>query len=105
MVRTEWIRQLYGGPVFYPGYVSHGADPELTVIARAQDNLVYNPECTLLEYDPDKDFGGSNPRDRRLFSTRFVQGFDGLAPIEKLKQMAGEYGVRWVEQTDFPREE
>jgi hypothetical protein len=105
MVRTEWSRRLYGGPVFYPGYVSHGADPELTVIARAQDNLVYNPECTLLEYDPDKDFGGSNPRDRRLFSTRFVQGFDGLAPIEKLKQMAGEYGVRWVEQTDFPREE
>lgn len=67
MVRTEWAKRLYGGPVLYPGYTAHKADNELTVIARVQDLFVYNPECSLMEYDPDKDLGGSNPNDNRLF--------------------------------------
>ena len=56
MVRVDWIRGLYGGPVFHPGYNCHGADNELTVIARATDMYVYDPNCTLVEYDPDKEF-------------------------------------------------
>ena len=38
MVRTDWAQGLYGGSIFYPGYKSHGADKELTVIARATNN-------------------------------------------------------------------
>ncbi|MFZ2630257.1 MAG: glycosyltransferase [Desulfosalsimonadaceae bacterium] len=95
MVRTGWVRTLYNGWIFYPGYVSHAADNELTVVARAQDMYVYNPDCTLMEYDPEKDFGGSNPKDRALFQKRFLQGFDGLAPLTKLEGLAQEYSVKW----------
>ncbi len=98
MVRTAWVRQLYQGCIFFPGYVSHGADNELTVIARALDMFVYNPECTLVEVDPEKDTGGSNPRDRALFRERFSRGFDGVVPEgkkEKLGEMALEYKAHW----------
>lgn len=50
MVRTEWVKSLYDGRIFYPGYQSHGADNELTVIARLQNMHEYNPDCTLMEY-------------------------------------------------------
>lgn len=95
MVRTSWIKTLYGGDVFYPGYYSHAADKELTVIADTLELLDYNPECTLMEHDLNKDFGGSNPADESLFKKRFVQGFDGLAPLNKLQQLAQEYKVKW----------
>ena len=48
MVRTDWAESLYGGPIMYPGYHSHGADNELTVIARALDMSTYQPECILI---------------------------------------------------------
>ena len=98
MVRTSWLRDLYSGDIFYPGYHSHAADNELTVIARVQDMHVYNPECTLVEHDPDKDFGGSNPVDRKLFKRRFIQGFDGLVPLESLIPLAEEYKVNWEQE-------
>ncbi len=94
MVRTKWVKSLYDGKLFYPGYESHGADNELTVIARVRNMHAYNPDCTLVEYDPVKDFGGSNPRDRELFQTRFVNGFDGMVPLKKLKKLAKEYNVK-----------
>lgn len=97
MVRTSWIKTLYGEDIFYPGYASHGADNEITVIARVQNNHEYNPDCTLMEYDPHKDFGGSNnPKDSKLFKQRFTQGFDGLAPLSKLQELALEYKVKWI---------
>lgn len=94
MVRTEWVKSLYDARIFYPGYQSHGADNELTVIARAQNMHEYNPDCTLVEYDPNKDFGGSNPKDKALFQTRFVHGFDGIVPFRKLKKLAKEYKIK-----------
>ena len=97
MVRTSWIKTIYGGDIFYPGYSSHGADNEITVIARVQNNHEYNPECTLMEHDPDKDFGGSNPKDSKLFKKRFIQGFDELAPLSKLQELALEYKVKWIQ--------
>jgi len=103
MVRTEWVNQLYGDSIFYPGYRSHGADNELTVIARALDMFVYTPECVLVEYDMDKDLGGSNPKDNLLFKTRYIQGFDGLAPMKKLESMAAEYKVNWIRHTNRKR--
>lgn len=94
MVRLDWVRPIYGGPLFYPGYVARGADDELTVIARAQDQYVYDPDCTLFEYDPDKIFGAGKG-DRAIFRARFRGGFDGLVPLERLAPLADEYGVTW----------
>ncbi len=96
MVRTKWVSELYGGDIFFPGYKSHAADNELTVIARARAMHVYNPECTLVEIDPGKDHRSSSLRDKALFQARFQRGFDGLAPMGKLRKMAREYKV------DFP---
>ncbi len=96
MIRSKWVLSLYNnGCLFYPGYISHAADNELTVIARAQGMHVYNPECTLVEFDPDKDFGGSNPVDNALFKKRFLQGFDRLLPLDRLEPLAREYKVKW----------
>jgi len=97
MVRTSWTKTLYNGPILYPGYKSHAADNELTVIARCQEMHEYNPECTLLEYDPEKDFGGSNREDKALFDKRFVKCFDGLVSFNKRKHfenLAKEYKVK-----------
>jgi hypothetical protein len=97
MVRVDWARSIYGGPLFYPGYAAHGADDELTVIARTQDQYAYDPDCTLFEYDPDKVFGAGKG-DRAMFHARFRGGFDGLVPLEKLAPLAGEYTVPWHRQ-------
>lgn len=96
MVRTSWVKKIYKDEILYSEYVSHAADNELTVIARVQDMHEYNPDCTLLEYDPDKDFGGSNPRDNALFKKRFQQGFDNVLSLESLESLAREYKVKWV---------
>ena len=93
MVRTDWVRSLYGGPIFHPGYDCHGADNELTVIARASNSYVYEPNCTLVEYDPVKDSKPGHKLDARLFRQRFVTGFDGLVPVDRLKALAAEYKV------------
>ena len=93
MVRTDWVRSLYGGPIFHPGYDCHGADNELTVIARASDSYVYEPNCTLVEYDPSKESKPGHKLDAKLFRQRFINGFDGLAPLERLRQLAVEYKV------------
>jgi hypothetical protein len=94
MVRTQWVKDLYGGPIFYPGYIAHAADSELTVIARALDMYMYEPDCTLVEYDPDKDSKSSRRDDARLFRYRFLSAFDGLVPREPLIKMAKEYKIK-----------
>ena len=94
MVRTEWVKGLYGGPIFHPGYECHGADNELTVIARATDMYTYEPNCTLVEYDPDKESKPGHKTDARLFRQRFMTAFDGSAPAERLVMLAEEYKVK-----------
>lgn len=98
MVKKSWAYSLYGQDVLYEGYQSHRADNELTVIARAQDNFVYAPECVLIENDADKVFrrsereaGNFNREDARLFRQRFVDGFSGLADQNCLAQLHDEY--------------
>jgi hypothetical protein len=93
MVRTDWVRSLYGGPIFHPGYICHGADSELTAIARALDSYIYDPNCTLVEYDPSKESKSGHKLDAKLFRERFAAGFDGLVPMERLRQLAVEYKV------------
>jgi GT2 family glycosyltransferase len=88
MVRLSWVKTIYNGNVFFPGYRLHGADNELTEIARFQGVYQYNPECTLMEYDPDKDSGGSNPKDKALFEARLQQDFDGMTSMKRINESA-----------------
>jgi glycosyltransferase involved in cell wall biosynthesis len=95
MVQTDWVQGLYQGPVFCPEYKSHKADNELTVIARASDMYVYNPDSVLVEHDPEKDLmRGSNPVDDDIFGNRFVRGFDGILQFEDIRHLAKEYKVK-----------
>jgi FkbM family methyltransferase len=92
MVRTSWTKKLYDNAVLYPEYKSHCADDELTVIARATNQYIYNPNITLIEIDYEKGLaGGGNRKDRALFYQRYSNGFDGLAPDQKLKKLANDY--------------
>jgi glycosyltransferase involved in cell wall biosynthesis/predicted nucleic acid-binding Zn-ribbon protein len=98
MVRMDWAKKLYGGPILYPEYKSHRADNEITAIARATDEFVYYPEALLVENDPGKAFRKSegdasnfHVADKKLFISRFNQGFGGLAPAEGLEKIRDEY--------------
>lgn len=93
LVRMSWAATLYGGPVFFPDYVSHKADNELTVLARAQDQFIDEPRAVLCEYDPAKPFADPSPTDTARFKARFRAGFDHLAPRERLAALAPEYRV------------
>ena len=93
MVRTSWVKTLYNGNFFYPGYKSHAADLELTVIAQALGEHVYNPNCTLVEIDSNKDKGGSNPEDHNLFLFRVKQCFDGLVEQDELDALDLQYRI------------
>ena len=92
MVRSNWAKEMYGGPVFFPGYKSHKADNELTVIARATEEFVYDPNVTLIELDPTKKMLKEKlSDDRLLFDSRFRNGFDGLVPLRKLRKLEKQY--------------
>jgi len=93
MVRTAWVKRLYGGPIFHPGYKAHKADNELTVIARVTGEAIYEPDAVLVEVDPGKVFVENVPTDRTLFRKRFRTGFDGLAPVSLLEPLAEAYFV------------
>ncbi|MEX0679746.1 MAG: glycosyltransferase domain-containing protein, partial [Balneolales bacterium] len=109
MVRLSWVKSLYGDSVLFQGYKSHCADDELTAIARAADQHVYNPHISLIEVDHEKGMaGGGNISDRQLFFDRYAGGFDGLVPVDKLRQIAGDYHIKDVnnkaEHSKFERE-
>jgi hypothetical protein len=98
MVRTAWVKDLYGGPVLYPAYRSHRADNELTAIARATDQFVYAADCVLTEVDARKAFrtseaeaGNFTEDDKRLFIRRYNAAFDNLAPRPRLETLRDEY--------------
>jgi hypothetical protein len=96
MVRMDWVRDLYGGPVFFPGYNARKADNELTILARIQGAFVYAPDCVLVEIDPRKGTTREPPsEDRKLFKRRFLDLFDGLADAAALTPLASEYGIDW----------
>ena len=98
LMRLDWARALYGGPVMHPGYRAHRADNELTAIARAQGAYAYAPSALVIEADARKALrSGENaaanfdPADRKLFRRRFRTAFDGLAPRGPLCALAPDY--------------
>jgi len=98
MVRAEWARNLYHGSVLFPGYRSHVADNELTILAKALDQFVYAADSVLVEIDPDKVFQApkvyamkSHPPDRALLLERFSTGFGGLVTPKQLEPLRAKY--------------
>lgn len=93
MVRSAWVKGLYGGPVLFPGYKAHKADNELTVIARVTGCDIYASDAVLVEIDPAKIFRENVPEDKALFHERFRAGFDGLVSPDALRPYAAAYFV------------
>ncbi|MCS6764147.1 MAG: hypothetical protein MO853_09570 [Candidatus Protistobacter heckmanni] len=77
LAECGWTQRIYGGEFFYPGYHSHYADAELTVIAIAQQAYAYDPNSLMVEVDWNKDHAGLDPQDRSLYAHRAKGGFDG----------------------------
>ena len=77
MVRRTWAQGNYGGDLFFPGYVRHFADAELTVLAMQARRYCYDPECLLIEVDWEKERSPVNPADRALYRERAAGGFEG----------------------------
>ena len=76
LANRKWIDTVYSGKFFYPGYHSHFADTEISVIAQAGGNLVFNPNALLIEVDYEKHLHGNLPADETLYRQRAAQGFD-----------------------------
>lgn len=72
-----WASSNYGGAFFHPGYHSHYADTELTLLARDKAVLTYDPEAVLIEVDWDKSGKSVRSQDQSLYRARAEQGFDG----------------------------
>lgn len=96
--RTSWLRTLYDGKFFYPNYISHRADNELTVIARGKNCFAYDPRSVLVEVDYDKPFrpkedeaSNFHAADRDTFEKRFSEGFDGLIDSSAVATLRPEY--------------
>jgi hypothetical protein len=52
LVRTSFAYAHYGeGNIFFPGYHTHRADDELSLIAKQHDQYVYAPDALLMEID------------------------------------------------------
>lgn len=95
MIRSEWIKNIYPpGNYLFGGYNSHKADNEITVIARALDQFIYEPNSVLMEVDFGKDFGGSNSDDNKLFDERFRDLFGGILARDMLTPYANDYHIK-----------
>jgi len=87
LVRMDWVKHVYGGAVFFPGYYSHYGDTELTQIAKQQEKFAYSEKAIMLEIDHDKAVGkgrGVVKADKKLFKKRKESGFDGLVTDQNI---------------------
>jgi len=89
MVRADWARGNYAGDLFHPGYRSHYADAELTVLAMAAEALRFDPAAMLVEVDWDKEASAVSAEDRALYRARATQGFDNRVADPALKGLFG----------------
>jgi hypothetical protein len=89
LARRSWVEGLYGGSLFHPGYRQHYGDTELTLIARQQQALAYEPHAMLVEIDAHKDGRPVHAGDRALFLQRQAEGFDGRVQNPDLLKLFG----------------
>ncbi len=81
LARRAWLTTLYRNMLFYPGYKSQYGDTELSAIAFAQNQLMFNPNALLIEVDYEKHTKANNPDDDTLYKARLATHFEGLAPV------------------------
>ncbi len=62
---------------FFPGYHTHYADMELSVVAKAKQKYVYDPRAVLAEVDYHKEGKPENAEDINLYRRRYTSRFDG----------------------------
>jgi hypothetical protein len=89
LASRDWVNGVYGGDFFFPGYRSHFADAELTVIARQQGRYVYEPASVLVELDWVKEQGVVDAADRSLFKARAMQGYGQRVSDPQLIRLFG----------------
>jgi len=94
MVRKEWIKKFYKNEILSSAYKSHKADNEITILARVDDSYVYCPESVLIECDYEKDSGGSNKEDNKVFSDRFNNFFPASFSKDIFEKYKKEYNVK-----------
>jgi len=82
LARRAWLARLYRNMLFYPGYHSQYGDTELSAIAYATGQLVFNPNALLIEVDYEKHAKANHAGDDALYKARLATGFDGLIPPE-----------------------
>lgn len=83
LISQEFINEHgYDGKPLNPSYKSHYADTELTLIAKENNQLAYNPNAVLMEVDPDKESKSVNTDDKKLFGERKLTNFDGKVSQE-----------------------
>lgn len=103
VARAEWLEQLYGDNIFFPMYRSHGADNELTVLARCQGVYQYTSDALLVEIDHQKDFcfNAQDKSDGLLFRYRLAHCFNGLVEMDVLTDLRNEYNVNFILKPQF----
>lgn len=77
LVRRQWAREVYEGELFFSDYQRHYADAELTLIAKSNHQLCYNPRSVLVEVDWEKDHKPVDINDKQLFNLRSQSFFNG----------------------------
>lgn len=77
VARRSWADRNYCGDLFHPGYRSHYADAELTLLAMTGKAYRYDANCVMIEVDYDKDGKPTRPEDKRLFDERKKACFEG----------------------------
>lgn len=86
LVARAWAQGNYSGELFWPEYIRHYADAELTVLAMSERRYIYDPDCVMVEVDWGKERAPVNEADRRLYRARAQAGFGGrVAKGELLK--------------------
>lgn len=77
LASRQWAEKNYDGDFFYPGYRSHYADVELSLMAMNDRKYCYDPNSLLVEVDWNKDLAAVDLHDRALYKIRKSNGFDG----------------------------
>ncbi|HDQ40237.1 MAG TPA: glycosyltransferase [Desulfonatronum sp.] len=94
MVRRSWINTIYRDAIFYDRYKAHSADNELSIIAKIQNQYIYDPDIPLFEVDYDKEIKPlGNFDDREIFIARCASGFDGLVDRSSVTPFAADYQI------------
>ncbi|BCA93127.1 O-linked N-acetylglucosamine transferase family protein [Vreelandella aquamarina] len=104
MVRKSWAYSLYNESILCAEYNSHCADDELTIIARCNNELYYDPEIVLIEVDYNKGMvGGGNAQDRSKLYSRAENFFEGKVKERTFSKIAPEYNLKRVKSSIVKR--